>query len=226
MALRDLIGIPGIPGVNPTAMDIARLTASGAMPSAVMPMPAAAQPTLSPTAKYIQDMQALMRGGIGPLSTGEKIAAVGQVLQAAGSRGAVDPAAVIQNVRKQQMDKLNAQFQIAQLQQARTQAEQQAQLKAEYVAQLQQTNPQLARAVQLMSADNFEKFIIEQNKAQDPTRLAFDPLGRPRNPYTGAVVNPSALLRNLPTVASDEQFNALPSGAEFVDPDGNIRRKP
>lgn len=117
MALRDLIGIPGIPGVNPTASNIARLTAPGAMPSAAMPMPAAVQPTLSPTAKYIQDMQALMRGGIGPLSTGEKIAAVGQVLQAAGSRGAVDPAAVIQNVRKQQMDKLNAQFQIAQLQQ-------------------------------------------------------------------------------------------------------------
>ena len=117
MALRDLIGIPGIQGVNPTASAIARLTAPGAMPSAVMPMPAAAQPTLSPTAKYIQDMQALMRGGIGPLSTGEKISALGQVLQAAGSRGATDPAAVLQNVRNQQMQKLNAQFQIAQLQQ-------------------------------------------------------------------------------------------------------------
>jgi len=35
-----------------------------------------------------------------------KISAVGQVLQAAGSRGASDPAAVLQNVRKQQMDKL------------------------------------------------------------------------------------------------------------------------
>jgi hypothetical protein len=61
-------------------------------------------------------MQALLGGGIGPLSTGQKIAAVGQLLQAAGSRGATDPAAVIQNIRKQQMDKLNAQFQIAQLQ--------------------------------------------------------------------------------------------------------------
>ena len=116
MALRDLTGIPGIPGVNPTASNIARLTAPGAMSTLVQPMPATVQPTLSPTAKYIQDMQALMRGGIGPLSTGEKIAAVGQVLQAAGSRGATDPAAVIQGVRKQQMDKLNAQFQIAQLQ--------------------------------------------------------------------------------------------------------------
>jgi hypothetical protein len=57
-----------------------------------------------------------MSGGIGKLSTGEKISALGQVLQAAGSRGATDPAAVLQNVRNQQMQKLNAQFQIAQLQ--------------------------------------------------------------------------------------------------------------
>jgi len=99
----------------------------GAMPT-IAPQavaPVAAQPTLSPTAKYIQDMQALMSGGIGPLSTGEKISALGQVLQAAGSRGASDPAAVLQGVRKQQMDKLNAQYQIAQLQQAQQQQRQQ-----------------------------------------------------------------------------------------------------
>lgn len=90
-------------------------------PASAMPQVAPAAAPISPTAKYIQDMQALMSGGIGPLSTGQKIAAVGQVLQAAGSRGASDPAAVLQNVRKQQMDKLNAQYQIAQLQQAQQQ---------------------------------------------------------------------------------------------------------
>jgi hypothetical protein len=91
-------------------------------PASVMPQIApAAAPQLTPTAKYIQDMQALMTGGIGPLSTGQKISAVGQVLQAAGSRGATDPGAVIQGVRKQQMEKLNAQYQIAQLQQAQQQ---------------------------------------------------------------------------------------------------------
>lgn len=97
-------------------------------PQAVAPSAAPAapvQPTLSPTAKYIQDMQALMSGGIGPLSTGEKISALGQVLQAAGSRGASDPAAVLQNVRQQQMQKLNAQYQIAQLQQQQQQQRQQ-----------------------------------------------------------------------------------------------------
>lgn len=93
-------------------------------PQAAAPA-APVQPTLSPTAKYIQDMQALMSGGIGPLSTGEKISALGQVLQAAGSRGAADPAAVLQNVRQQQMQKLNAQYQIAQMQQAQQQQRQQ-----------------------------------------------------------------------------------------------------
>ena len=98
-----------------------RVPSGGAMPTvaptSAMPQVAPTVAPLSPTAKYIQDMQALMSGGIGPLSTGQKIAAVGQVLQAAGSRGASDPAAVLQNVRNQQMQKLNAQFQIAQLQQ-------------------------------------------------------------------------------------------------------------
>lgn len=96
-------------------------------PVGIAPPAAAAQPQLSPTAKYIADMQALMSGGIGPLSTGEKISALGQVLQAAGSRGATDPSAVIQNVRQQQMQKLNAQYQIAQLQQ---QAQQEAAQRA------------------------------------------------------------------------------------------------
>ena len=128
-----MAGIPGLRGLQ----DLGRLLipdrtppggvvrSSGAMPSvapvSVMPQVAPAAAPLSPTAKYIQDMQALMSGGIGPLSTGQKISAVGQVLQAAGSRGATDPAAVIQNVRKQQMEKLNAQYQIAQLQQSQQQ---------------------------------------------------------------------------------------------------------
>ena len=90
-------------------------------PASAMPQVAPAAAPLTPTAKYIQDMQALMSGGIGPLSTAQKIAAVGQVLRAAGSRGAEAPSAVLQNVRKQQMDKLNAQYQIAQLQQAQQQ---------------------------------------------------------------------------------------------------------
>lgn len=89
----------------------ANLPGAGVVPQTV------AQPQLSPTAQYVQNMQALISGGIGKLSTGEKLGALGQILQAAGSRGAADPAAVLQNVRNQQMQKLNAQYQIALMQQ-------------------------------------------------------------------------------------------------------------
>ena len=73
MAIEDLSRLI-IPGVMPTTRDLTRLSVPSAMPTiataGVMPQaaPAAqAQPTLSPTAKYIADMQALMGGGIGKL---------------------------------------------------------------------------------------------------------------------------------------------------------------
>lgn len=145
----------------------------GAMPSVapvgVMPPAAPAapvQPTLSPTAKYIQDMQALMSGGIGPLSTGEKISALGQVLQAAGSRGASDPAAVLQGVRKQQMDKLNAQYQIAQLQQKQQQEARQSAFVKQYASAL----PEAKRGV-LENADPAEAFKLVQEEAFRPKQV-------------------------------------------------------
>lgn len=169
----------------------------------------------------------VMGGNLSGTLTGtDKLMGLSALLKSVSRGSQTTPQQAIAQLQQQKSAELQNRIAIDQ---ARKQAERQAQLntvKTQYVSELEKTNPQLARAVQLMSADNFEKLIIEQNKAQDPTRLAFDQLGRPRNPYTGAVVNPSALLRNLPTVASDEQFNALPSGAEFVDPDGNIRRKP
>lgn len=169
----------------------------------------------------------VMGGNLSGTLTGtDKLMGLSALLKSVSRGSQTTPQQAIAQLQQQKSAELQNRITIDQ---ARKQAEWQAQLntvKTQYVSELEKTNPQLARAVQLMSADNFEKLIIEQNKAQDPTRLAFDQLGRPRNPYTGAVVNPSAQLRNLPTVASDEQFNALPSGAEFVDPDGNIRRKP
>ena len=142
----------------------------GAMPSVapvgVMPTASQAAPQLSPTAKYIQDMQALMSGGIGPLSTGEKISALGQVLQAAGSRGASDPAAVLQGVRKQQMDKLNAQFQIAQLQQSQKQEQQ----KSAFINQYAEQMPAELRGL-LANADVDVAFDIIKSRVAGNTQL-------------------------------------------------------
>ena len=182
------------------------------------------------SAKPLTDAEKLaqvMGGNLkGTLTSADKLMGLSALLKSVSRGSKTTPQEAIAQIQQQKSAELQNRLTIDQ---ARKNAEQQAQLKtvkAEYVAELQKTNPQLARAVQFMTADDFAKLIIEQNKAKEPARLAFDPLGRPRNAYTGAVVNPSAVLRNLPTVASDEQFNALPSGTDFVDPDGNIRRKP
>lgn len=160
---------------------------TGAMPSPnvtpPMPVPTSAPmaqvtPQLSPTAQYIQDMQTLLRGGIGKLSTGEKIGALGQILQAAGSRGAADPGAVLQNVRQQQMQKLNAQFQIAQMQQK---AEQDAKKRA-FIQQFASALPEEKRGV-LENADTDEAFKIVQEEAFRQKQV----FNRDRDPVTGNV---------------------------------------
>lgn len=135
-------------------------------PVGIAPPAAPAQPQLSPTAKYIADMQALMSGGIGRLSTGEKISALGQVLQAAGSRGAADPSAVIQNVRQQQMQKLNAEFQIAQMQQQ----QQQQQQKSAFINQYAEQMPAELRGL-LANADVDTAFDIIKSRVAGNTQL-------------------------------------------------------
>ena len=173
-----MAGIPGLRGLQ----DLGRLLipdrtppggvvrSVGAMPSvapvSAMPQIAPAAAPLTPTAKYIQDMQALISGGIGPLSTGQKISAVGQVLQAAGSRGATDPGAVIQNVRKQQMEKLNMQYQIAQLQQSQQLQARQSAFVKQYASAL----PEAKRGV-LENADPAEAFKIVQEEAFRPKQV-------------------------------------------------------
>lgn len=162
----------------------------------------------------------------GTLTSADKLMGLSALLKSVSRGSQTTPQQAIAQLQQQKSAELQNRLTIDQ---ARKNAERQAQLqtvKTQYVSELQKTNPQLARAVQLMSADNFEKLIIEQNKAQAPTRLSFDALGRPRNPFSGAIVNPSAVLQNLPTIASDQEYNALPSGTQFVDPDGNIRSKP
>jgi hypothetical protein len=180
----------------------------GAMPSVapvgIMPQaaPAAqAAPELTPTAKYIQDMQALMRGGIGPLSTGQKISAVGQVLQAAGSRGATDPGAVIQGVRKQQMEKLNAQYQIAQLQQAQQQEAAQRAAIAKYTELLTDNERAALEGLPLdKRAEKISEIAFREKRVQEIKR---DADGKTRYIYSNG---------------TDQVANwSLPANTKYVD---------
>jgi hypothetical protein len=198
-------------------------------------MPSTVEPTLSPTAKYIADMQALMSGGIGKLSTGEKISALGQVLQAAGSRGASDPAAVLQNVRQQQMQKLNAQYQIAQ---ARKQAERAALMKAQK-DQIISTLPAEMQAEARLVPDEiffasygkkFERFIAPETYA--PTEdmknaAARFPVGSPAyKAYLDAlsgvgktIVTPEGLVRvpGIPITRQSVMKNGRPMNVVVID---------
>lgn len=162
-------------------------------PQAAAPMAASAEPQLSPTAKYIADMQALMGGGIGRLSTGEKISALGQVLQAAGSRGAADPAAVLQNVRQQQMQKLNAEFQIAQMQQS----QQQAQQKRAFVDQYAGTVSEDLQGL-LANADLDTAFDIIKSRVAGNTQL-FQILDGPEGNKVAVYSNQSGKLTLVDT---------------------------
>jgi hypothetical protein len=181
---------------------------SGAMPSvapvSAMPQiaPAAqAAPPVSPMAKYIADMQTLMGGGIGKLSTGEKISAVGQVLQAAGSRGATDPGAVIQNVRNQQMQKLNAQYQIAQLQQAQQQEAAQSASIAKYTELLTDNERAALEGLPLdKRAEKISEIAFREKRVQEIKR---DADGKTRYIYSNG---------------TDQVANwSLPANTKYVD---------
>lgn len=187
------------------------IATAGAMPQ-IAPA-TAAQPTLSPTAKYIADMQALMGGGIGKLSTGEKISALGQVLQAAGSRGAADPAAVLQNVRQQQMQKLNTQYQIAQLQQAQQREAQQSAFVKQYASAL----PEAKRGV-LENADPAEAFKLVQEETFRQKQVS----ARVRDPATGMMriefLDGSSQLTDRPMPRNTEDRD-IGGAVQVVDKD-------
>lgn len=174
VSLNDLLGAQT---ANTAQNAISRMMASPVAASPLAPT-AAVQPELSPTAKYIRDMQSLMQGGIGKLSTGEKLGAVGALLQAAGSRGKVNPADVIGKVREQQMQKLNAQYQLAQLTE-KTQREQQ---QKAFIKQYASTLPSEKRGI-LENADTPEAFKIVQEEAFRPKQV----FNRDRDPTTGNV---------------------------------------
>lgn len=145
-------------------------------------------PQLSPTAQYVQNMQTLMQGGLGKLSTGEKLGALGQLLQAAGSRGAADPAAVIQNVRNQQMQKLNAQYQIAQL----TQKAQQDVQKRAFIDQYAGTVSEDLQGL-LANADTDTAFEIIKSRVAGNTQL-FQLVDGPEGTKVAVYSHPSGKL--------------------------------
>lgn len=169
----------------------------------------------------------ILQGNLkGQLNTGDKLMALSALLRSVTRGRTQTPDQAFQAIQQQKAQEVQGRIQLAEMQK---QAQQRA-LMQQYRQQLidAETDPRRKAFLQIADADTINKIIQEQFKAesQNPARLAFDPLGRPRDPYTGAYINPEAVIRGLPTIAGDADYAKLPSGTEFVDPDGNIRRKP
>lgn len=123
---------------------------------------------IKPTMTDAESLAQIMQGNLaGQLSGGDKLMALSALLRSVSRGRTQNPEQVFQGIQQQKAQEVQSRIQLDQI---RKQAEQQAQLgavKAQYIAQLEQTNPQLARAVQLMSADDFSKLLIEQSKPED-----------------------------------------------------------
>lgn len=173
-------------------------------------------------------MLQILSGNLGgTLTGGEKLSALGALLKSVSRGSQTSPQQVLQSIQKQKLGEVQGALQIQELRKAAAEKAQMDALKAEYISQLSQSNPQLARAIAIMPTEKFSDFIIQQNKPEAPTRFVFDQLNRPRNPYTGAIINPTAAGLGLQTIygENDPNYEKLKSGEQYVDADGFIKEK-
>lgn len=112
-----------------------------------------------------EQLAQIMQGNLaGQLNTGDKLSALGALLKSVSRGSQTSPQQVIQGLQQQKMQEVQGRMQIEQLRKASERKAQLDALKAQYVANVK--DPQMARAIQLMSEDDFGKYIIEQNKPQ------------------------------------------------------------
>lgn len=131
----------------------------------------------------INRMLQVMSGQLGgTLTGGEKLSALGALLKSVSRGSQTSPQQVLQSIQQQKLGEVQGALQIQELRKAAAQKAQTDALKAEYVSQLGQSNPQLARAIALMSPEKFSDFIIQQNKpeGEDATLKSLMTLGKLR----------------------------------------------
>jgi hypothetical protein len=143
---------------GPTTLLTDTLPAAGA---------AAATPATGSQPDLTNRLLQIMSGQLGgTLTGGEKLSALGALLKSVSRGSQVSPQDVMRDIQKQKMAEVQGALQIQELRKAAVEKAQSDALKAEYVSQLGETNPQLARAIALMSPEKFADFVIQQNKPQ------------------------------------------------------------
>lgn len=171
-------------------------------------------------------MAQLMQGNLaGQLDTGDKLTALSALLRSVSRGRTQTPDQVFRAIQQQKLQEVQGRIQLAEMQK---QAKQRA-LTQQYRQNMidAETDPRRKAALQVANDETINKIIEQQFKGQEPVRLAFDQTGVPKDPYTGAVINPEAVARKLPTIygIDDPKYAPLPSGSYYVGIDGIIRQK-
>ena len=126
---------------------------------------AAATPATGSQPDLTNRLLQIMSGQLGgTLTGGEKLSALGALLKSVSRGSQTSPQEVMRSIQREKMAEVQGALQIQQLRKAAAEKAQSDALKAEYVSQLSQSDPQLAKAIALMSPEKFSDFIIQQNK--------------------------------------------------------------
>lgn len=109
----------------------------------------------------------VLAGNYGSMLTGgERLSALGALLKSVSRGSQTSPQQVMQGIQQQKLQQVQGALQVQELRKAAEQKAQMDALKSEYVTNLSQTDPQLARAISLMTPEKFSDFVIQQNKPQ------------------------------------------------------------
>lgn len=211
-------------------------------------------PAFTPRSQQQASIEALNRALTGDLSAsltgGDRLLALAALMRSAtrsGQRAGLTPQQVIGDLRQQQVQQAQARLQIEQLRAA----EQRARERQQSVAQYVQTLPEEQRTNFLSLPENIQDEIIAQ-QYMPADEVTMSPLARQledagyvrgtpefRNLMRqslskgqtvglagGGVGYIEGLNFNLPMPATPEDADKLPSGTEFLLPDGTIGRVP
>lgn len=158
---------------------------------------------MKPTMTDAEQLAQIMQGNLaGQLSGSDKLMALSALLKSVSRGSQTSPQQVMQSIQQQKLGEVQGALQIQELRKAAAEKAQSDALKAEYVGQAAQTNPQLARAIALMSPEKFADFIIQQNKPEGPGQWS-DRLGR-------------FIPKDRPVATGQGEYKPVP-GARFVE---------
>jgi hypothetical protein len=205
------------------------------------------------TPDTLAEMTRLLGGDLsGSLTSGDKLLALSGLLRSAtrsGRRAGITPQQVIGQLQQQKLAELQNRVAVEQAQTARTQQQQQRQFRAQFLATLPE---QERRAVSFLDDTALQQYAVKRSEGPEltPAEKALVAANiDPKSPEGQEILNDVARSLGLvpvsgplgitfvrasqaggaptiPAPKTKQEYDALPPGTEFIDPNGTRRTKP